>query len=64
MEQTMCRVCGDEIDLKEDTHYRLNEQERPVPDKPKTMDDWFSQNWFVCWECVYTKLGLVGDEQQ
>jgi len=53
-----CRVCGDEIDLREDTHYRLAEQERPVPDEPETIDDWFSQNWFVCWECVHTKLGL------
>ena len=59
MPEMMCRVCGDKFDNHEDTYYVLKEEQRPVPDEPESMDDWFSQNWFICWECVYTKLGLV-----
>ena len=57
-----CRVCGDAIDLLEDTHYRLGEEERPIPDADDMdTDDWFSRSWVVCWECVYTKFGLAAD---
>jgi len=58
-----CAVCGDTFDTSEDTHYMIGEQERPVTDaEDREFDDWFSQSWFLCWECMYTKLGLVGEQ--
>ena len=53
-----CTVCGDHVDLLNDDHYRLNEETRPVPDEPDSIDDFTSRNWIVCWICVHTKFGI------
>lgn len=52
-----CSNCGDEIDTREDTHYRVHEEERPVDQLEKDessleMDDFTSRGWFLCSRCA------------
>ena len=56
-EDIECAGCGSEIDTLEDTHYRVNEEERPVPSIKKTreelgIDDFSSRGWFLCRSCA------------
>jgi len=59
-----CAVCGDLFDPREDTYFRLGEEQRPVPDNDEpAFDDFFSRAWHLCWPCVYTKLGVVPENE-
>lgn len=55
-----CSVCGDSFDPRYETYFRLGEEQRPVPElEDMETDDWFSRSWFLCWPCVFTKLGSL-----
>ena len=51
-----CAGCHEEIDVREDTHYRVGEETRPVPepadaDEPR-FSDFFVRGWLVCESCM------------
>jgi hypothetical protein len=57
MSDVECTNCGDGIDTLVDTHYRVDEEERPVKQLEKAeaeleFDDFFSRGWFLCEECA------------
>jgi hypothetical protein len=59
-----CAVCADEIDVREETHFSLTEEPRPIPDGDEMeFGDFFSKNWLICWPCVWTKLNISGSEE-
>jgi len=62
MSKIECASCGEMFDVSEETHYRIGEQERPVPDaEDMDTDDWFSRGWYVCLSCALRKFDFVDD---
>jgi len=54
-----CRRCATIIDGFEDTHYRLELEERPVPKREDMdFDNWFGTGVYLCYECVSEALGI------
>jgi len=48
-----CAGCGRSIDALRETHYRVSEEERPVPDRDDMeFEDWFSRSWYICRDCI------------
>ena len=52
-----CAGCGIGIDTLIDTHYQVDEEERPVKQLEKAeeeleFDDFFSKYWYLCPSCV------------
>ena len=61
-----CENCGTEIDPAIDTHYRVEEEERPVKQLEKAedeleFDDYFSYYWYLCPDCVAQVIDIPDD---